>query len=600
MSNWFDGFVFLRPWFLLLAIVPLLLHRFYSHGQHAQSSWKKVIDPKLLDFLLIKGSTNKRRFLLHTALCGMIIGAIILAGPSWKEKEMPVLQKQNPVMIMLNMSSDMTESDIKPNRLERAKYKITDFLEQLTTVQVGLGVYSKEPFIIAPFTDDAKIVQNLLPKVTPDIMPVNGDRLDRAINAGVERLKSSGYEEGNLIIIAADVGQGLSEAIEAAKTAQQKGVNLSIIAATDKPNDKLKLVADAAGGNYYNLVKDEKLIDRLAQKINATSAPAIPGDNMSKQKIDCGWYLLFIPMLCCLAMFRKGILLIILLLNIGNAYAGFWTNGNQDGLKAFEQQNFAQAAENFKDNDWRAASYYRQGNFTEALKYYALNNSVEGLYNQGNALAKSGKIAEAIAKYEKVLQQEPNHEDAKFNLEYLKQQQQQQQNQQSSASQGQNDNQQQNDEQQQSGGNNNQDRQNNQDNQSAQDKENNNKNNPQTDKQESQDSNQGDKNSQQNSQGQQDDMKQNNSNPTGGDEENNDKQEQAQGAYRNEMKETEQPPADDNTEHTGQTDTSEGDEEDYDEKVQAKMQRYRDIPEDPGGLLRAFMAREYQKNRYND
>ena len=40
--------------------------------------------------------------------------------------------------------------------------------------------------------------------------------------------------------------------------------------------------------------------------------------------------------------------------------------------------------------------------------------------------------------------------------------------------------------------------------------------------------------------------------------------------------------------------------EDYDEKVQAKMQRYRDIPEDPGGLLRAFIAREYQKNRYNE
>ena len=37
----------------------------------------------------------------------------------------------------------------------------------------------------------------------------------------------------------------------------------------------------------------------------------------------------------------------------------------------------------------------------------------------------------------------------------------------------------------------------------------------------------------------------------------------------------------------------------YDEEVQAREQQYREIPEDPGGLLRAFIYQEYQKNRYN-
>ena len=38
----------------------------------------------------------------------------------------------------------------------------------------------------------------------------------------------------------------------------------------------------------------------------------------------------------------------------------------------------------------------------------------------------------------------------------------------------------------------------------------------------------------------------------------------------------------------------------YDEEVQAKAQQYREIPEDPGGLLKAFILKEYQKNRYRE
>lgn len=43
-----------------------------------------------------------------------------------------------------------------------------------------------------------------------------------------------------------------------------------------------------------------------------------------------------------------------------------------------------------------------------------------------------------------------------------------------------------------------------------------------------------------------------------------------------------------------------GEEPEYDERMQARAQQYREIPEDPGGLLRAFIYREYQRNRYKD
>ena len=36
------------------------------------------------------------------------------------------------------------------------------------------------------------------------------------------------------------------------------------------------------------------------------------------------------------------------------------------------------------------------------------------------------------------------------------------------------------------------------------------------------------------------------------------------------------------------------------EKIRARVQKFRDIPEDNGGLLRALIAKEYSKNRYRD
>ena len=271
------------------------------------------------------------------------------------------------------------------------------------------------------------------------------------------------------------------------------------------------------------------------------------------------------------------------------------SNADQDGLKAFKEQNYAKAATDFKNSDWKASSFYRQGNYAEAFKHYALNNSAEGLYNQGNALAKGGKIAEAIAKYEEVLKLQPDHEDAKFNLEYLKQkqnQQQQQQNQSSSQNNNSDDSSQSNEQNQD---NNNDNNQNNQNNSGEDDKQSDEQNQQQQNQQQSQNNSEsGNDNS---SEQKQSDNQQEESNSSGDENQQNDNDNQTQDSTMDEQTQN-QPQQQGKDTPKAQAEAQEGD--DYNEKVQAKMQRYRDIPEDPGGLLRAFIAREYQKNRYNE
>ncbi|MBP3346258.1 MAG: tetratricopeptide repeat protein [Alphaproteobacteria bacterium] len=568
MAEFWHNFHFLRPWLLLLLALPLWGYWRYFKGVKNQSSWEKVCDKKLLDFLLVKGSARQRKNIGYIGLAGMLAAVIAAAGPSWEKKEIPSLAPENPLMLVLNLSSDMEERDITPSRLERAKFTISDLLKLVKTPQAGLIVYSDEPFLISPITEDARIVSNLLPSVVRDIMPVNGDRLDRAIDLAAEKMKNAGYAKGNIIVLTAEAGQRFDLTLAEAKKIKSAGFILNIIGMSKEKSEKLQLIAEAGGGRYLPYTSGDVGIRQLARQINTQTGDLKISENLRSQWLDAGYWLVFLPLLCCLYFFRRGIVWSLLFfIWTGQAQAGFFLNNNQEGLRAFRQEDYQKAAEKFDVPAWKGSSFYRLGDYQKAYEYFAGGKDATALYNQGNALAKAGKTEEAIKKYEEVLQQDPQHEDAKFNLEYLKKQQEQ--NQQQQNNQGQQNNQQQNQQQQ---------------------------NQPQNGE------------NQQDSEQQSGENQEQEQNPEQGQQPDNSDAaaSQAEGQNQPEQNQTQpmngqQPQEADSREDQPQSGSGEEvQEEEFDEEAQARAQQYREIPENPGGLLKAFIRREYMKKRYEE
>jgi Ca-activated chloride channel family protein len=179
------------------------------------------------------------------------------------------------------------------------------------------------------------------------------------------------------------------------------------------------------------------------------------------------WLLLFALPFAAL-VFRRGLiwlfpLYILVLPPDAQAldWSAWWQNNDQRANQLFEQGEHAEAAELFDDPDWKASSNYRAGDYAAALGTWEQLESEAAAYNQANALAKLGRLDDALAAYDRLLQQNPAHQDALYNKqaieEFLKNQQSQQQQgqqdgQQQQGQQGEQQQQQQGDQQQQQSG----------------------------------------------------------------------------------------------------------------------------------------------------
>ena len=200
-----SSFHFIRPLWLLMLIPVIITVLMCFNSQSFPTNWHRVINPKLINYLLI-GKTKKisRWPLLLASLC-WVIACIALAGPAWNKTTINPHKNNYPLVIALDLSPGILAADLSPNRLSRVSYKLQDLLKTREQGSNALVVYSGSAHAVTPLTDDNNTLINLIKTISPAVMPTIGNRPDSAIELAVNLLKQSGHTEADILLLTNEV-----------------------------------------------------------------------------------------------------------------------------------------------------------------------------------------------------------------------------------------------------------------------------------------------------------------------------------------------------------------------------------------------------------
>lgn len=433
--------IFVRPWMLLLLLVPFVIKRMQKKWS-SDNPWQHIISPKLLPYLLV-GYTRKTSQKISWFLIVLwSLLSVAAAGPAFEKAPVPSMTFAPATVLLVDLNS------LNKEKLAQLKIKLLDLLDNLKAEQVGLVLYDQKGYVAVPVTQDLDIIRELVPTLSPSVLPAVGNRLEKGVEKAIEILQNTGLNNGRILLL---TGGGV-ETKKAQEILKKTSFKIGVLGIGDEKNGAPILSADGRFlrdengnlqlaqlnadelsrlGSYVRATPLDKDIHQLLAQTKSASPSSFLGNEKQKNNLfqadewkDLGVYLVLACLPFLSLLFRKGFFFVLLICFMTlPSFASPFIRADQKNYEILVQGNEA----------------YQKNSYEQALNLFQQAQGIDAMYNQGNALAQLGRLQEAIAAYNAVLKEMPSHQEAAFNKAYLEkmlnpqppQQQENQQNQES-------------------------------------------------------------------------------------------------------------------------------------------------------------------------
>lgn len=213
---WQDSYLL---WLILL--IPLLAAGIWWYKQQLREKRKQFFSDELFQSLRKGFWSLGDRIKTVSLIAGLTFLVLAIAGPKVGTQVREVKRQGVDLLIALDLSASMNAEDVKPSRLEKAKYEITRLIDRLKGDRAGLIVFTGEAYLQSPMTLDYSALRLFLNIAETDQMPSSTTDFSSAMNVARQAYSSleeeqNATEAAKVILIVSDGenhGEGYSEAL---------------------------------------------------------------------------------------------------------------------------------------------------------------------------------------------------------------------------------------------------------------------------------------------------------------------------------------------------------------------------------------------------
>lgn len=441
-----EQFHFLRPLFLWMLIpigIILLLNLITSKNQ---VKWKNIIAPHLRKYVIQKGTEGLRKWMQILTMTTLALAVLGMSGPTWKQIEIPGKTLETPVVLALDLSQSMMATDLQPNRLERAKFKLSDFINANPRARIALIGYAGSAHTIVPLTNDYKIINSHMQSLTPSVMPLRGSNLQAALEL-TNSLTGVSEAPGTLILFTDDFDEASFQNLRNFATSSNTQIEImpfNTISGANIPNFYGKGFLKEKGKNIHSKINTEVLnklnaieniqvheltidasdMELLAKKIAENIEFKEQDEEIEEDWEDHGLTFIIPFVFVLILSFRKGWVLYTLVFmttlsscSSENSFKDLWFSRDYQGQQFLEKEEYNLAGDTFEDPLQKGVAYYKAKNYDAAIRAFSQDTTATGAYNLGVAYFANGDYAAAEMAFGNAVELDPDMQKAKTNRE---------------------------------------------------------------------------------------------------------------------------------------------------------------------------------------
>lgn len=256
----------------LLLLVPVLLLLRYFTYMRRKVKLKKFGDMSLVRELMPDVSKYRPTVKFMLSLIALALVVIMLARPQTGTKISNESRSGIETIIAVDISNSMLAEDVVPSRLEKSKLLVENLIDNFTEDKIGLIVFAGEAFVQLPITNDYVSAKMFLQDMEPSLISTQGTDLARAIRLAMNSF-SQQEKIGRAIIVITDGEDHEGGALEAAKEAKKKGINVFILGVGSTTGAPIPMgngyLTDASGKTVMTAL-NEQMCQEVAQAGNGT------------------------------------------------------------------------------------------------------------------------------------------------------------------------------------------------------------------------------------------------------------------------------------------------------------------------------------------